>query len=292
MKTKKEKGDIGLTASISEFTKEGYHVSLPIAEHLKYDMVIEKNNNLARVQCRYTTAKENLMRVKLRSVWSNRKGVHKIKRNHNDYDILSVYCPNTNQCYFLADQEFEAQTALELNLKEEHHSEKTRTAKDYISCDRAFAIWISAKEQMCGKITENKKPLTDLLDKETILELKKTMTNQQIGILYGVSHIAVSNLIARYGIGEEVNRILSSRKRQFDKKDLVRGKVLELNERKISQRDIAKGVGCSRYFISRIIDEEKYKNGVVAEPSLKRLIANEPSLTRGPWVRIPPVPPP
>lgn len=254
MKTTKEKGDTGLTAAIYEFTKNGFNVSLPIAEHLKYDMVIEKNNVLARVQCRYTTADNNLMHVKLSSVWSNKKGNHKIKRNQNDYDILSVYCPNTNQCCFLADQEFGAKEALEINLNDEKTSEKTRLSKDYLSCDRAFEIWLTAKNNNSKKLFDHKKQIGDLLSKEKILELKKTMSNHQIGILYGISHVSVANLINKYGIVKDVGEIVSVKQRA------IKDEILNLYKNRESKRNIAKKVGCSRYAITRVIDEEVFKN--------------------------------
>ena len=76
--TKKQKGDIGLTKTIADLTSNQVNVSLPIAEHLKYDLVAESKGKLLRVQVRYTSESKgtNLLRVKLRSSWANKKGNH------------------------------------------------------------------------------------------------------------------------------------------------------------------------------------------------------------------------
>ena len=139
MLTTKEKGDIGLTKVIAELTEQGFGVSLPISEHLRYDCIIEKNGNCCRVQSKYTTSKEDKIEVKIESSWANSEGTHSVKRKKGDYDILAVYCPNTKRCYFLADNDFDNQCSINLRLKESKYPKKTfRWAKDYENCDDAF----------------------------------------------------------------------------------------------------------------------------------------------------------
>jgi hypothetical protein len=52
-----------------------YHVSLPISEHLKYDLIAEKNGVCKRIQVKFTTAKNGILNIKLKSVWSNKKAI-------------------------------------------------------------------------------------------------------------------------------------------------------------------------------------------------------------------------
>ena len=139
MLTTKEKGDIGSTKIMAEITEKLYNVSIPIAEHLKYDLIIEKNGKMCRVQSKYTLMKDNKIEVKIESLWANKKGNHSSKRQKGDYDILAVYCPNTKECYFLADKDFESKTSVILRVNSaKNKNSKIRWAKDYKDIDQAF----------------------------------------------------------------------------------------------------------------------------------------------------------
>jgi hypothetical protein len=136
MYTKKQKGDIGLAKAIAELTCMDVHVSLPLSEHLKYDIIGEYKGILKRIQVRYTTAKNNKIEIKLKSVWSNKKGNHILLREKGDFDILAAYCPNTNKVYFLDDKTFDNTTAITLRLQNQvgGNQFEVRMANNYIHC--------------------------------------------------------------------------------------------------------------------------------------------------------------
>ena len=143
MLTNKQKGDIGLTQAIADFTKNQVHVSIPISEHLKYDLVVEQNGELKRVQVRYSKLLDGkFIAVKLKSVWSNKKGLHVTKRQKGDYDVLAIYCPDTDQMYYVKDDEFDAQSALNLRLSKNNvtkaNKNRIRIAGEYKDCRRIF----------------------------------------------------------------------------------------------------------------------------------------------------------
>ena len=106
MHEKKLKGDIGLTAAIFKFTKMGWNACLPIAEHLKYDLIVEKAGECKRVQVRYTTPVNGRLAVKLQSTWSSKTGCRITPRIKGDYDILTIYNPERDEVYFLKDDDF------------------------------------------------------------------------------------------------------------------------------------------------------------------------------------------
>ena len=49
----KQKGDVALGVAISYFIVSGYEVSLPIGDKRDYDLIIEKNGELSRVQVKH-----------------------------------------------------------------------------------------------------------------------------------------------------------------------------------------------------------------------------------------------
>ena len=65
----KQQGNIGLAAAILYFTKKLYTVSLPLNDSQDYDLIVDINNSLCRVQVKTTTYKTayGIYQVSLRS---------------------------------------------------------------------------------------------------------------------------------------------------------------------------------------------------------------------------------
>ena len=87
MRTTQRKGGIALSQAIATFTKFGYDVLLPITESAAYDLVVDINNKLYRIQIKYTSNKE----IDLRNIHSNSNGYVVKKVTEKAYDWLYVY---------------------------------------------------------------------------------------------------------------------------------------------------------------------------------------------------------
>lgn len=97
----KEKGDIGVAMVIADLTKKGYSVSIPLAEHLPFDLiVISSDCKLSRISVKYSKHDE-CVKISLRTISSNSKGYVVKKVNLNDLDGFAVYSPITNECYYV-----------------------------------------------------------------------------------------------------------------------------------------------------------------------------------------------
>ena len=79
MRDTQRKGDIAVAVAIASFTKLGYDISLPITESAAYDLVVDDNSGLHRVQVRFTSGLE----VDLRRIHSNSKKGPPGKRREN-----------------------------------------------------------------------------------------------------------------------------------------------------------------------------------------------------------------
>lgn len=80
------KGDIALSQAIATFTKLGFDVLLPITESAAYDLVVDVNGILYRIQAKYTSGKE----IDLRNIHSNSQGYVIKKVEECAYDWLYV----------------------------------------------------------------------------------------------------------------------------------------------------------------------------------------------------------
>lgn len=50
----KEQGDIGVAHAIYWYTCQGFKVSIPNTDSTRYDLIVDKNGSLFRVQCKTT----------------------------------------------------------------------------------------------------------------------------------------------------------------------------------------------------------------------------------------------
>jgi len=96
MRTTQRKGDIAVSQAIARFTKMGYDVALPITESASYDLIVDTNKELRRVQVRYSSVRE----VALRRIHSNSNGYVVKKTKPNAYDWLYIF-KNTGEEYLI-----------------------------------------------------------------------------------------------------------------------------------------------------------------------------------------------
>lgn len=89
----KERGDRALGNAIHYYISQGYEVCLPIGDKRAYDLVIEKNGVLARVQVKYAGfyKGKNKCLVGLRITGGNQSYNYAKKYNDDAFDLLFVY---------------------------------------------------------------------------------------------------------------------------------------------------------------------------------------------------------
>ena len=96
----KQKGDISVGEAISHFLKREQEVLLPIGDKRPYDLVVEKNGLLQKVQCKFTDSKTSygIFTVDLRLTGGN-QSFHTVKYyGSNDFDVLLV-CTSSGDKY-------------------------------------------------------------------------------------------------------------------------------------------------------------------------------------------------
>jgi len=98
----KERGDIAVGFAISYFLSRGHEVCLPIGDKRPYDVIVEKDNNLSRVQIKYAgySTKKNRCQAGLRITGGNQSYTYAKKYNSNDFDLLFVYTAK-EECYII-----------------------------------------------------------------------------------------------------------------------------------------------------------------------------------------------
>lgn len=114
--TSTKQGDIGEAKAIYEYTKLGYGVSRTLFDSMKYDLIIDCNGQLKRVQVKTTRfkTKYGIYQVCLKTAGGNQSFATVHKRKDEDYDILFVLADNGDS-WSIPVTEFEARTTLNLS---------------------------------------------------------------------------------------------------------------------------------------------------------------------------------
>jgi PD-(D/E)XK endonuclease len=97
----KQLGARGLGAAIAFFTKNGYNVSIPITDTQRYDLVIETDNQLQRVEVKSSSFQRKNYECKLSTCGGNQSGAGRIKYlSSKECDLVFIYCDNGVQYLF------------------------------------------------------------------------------------------------------------------------------------------------------------------------------------------------
>lgn len=114
-KNSKKQGDVGLACSIFMLGKLGYTVSIPLTDSQDYDLIVEIDSKLCKVQVKTSRYKEhgNYV-VSLRTNGGNMTGAKKAKKMNKQYiDYLFVLVED-GTCYFIPSCEIVGDSSITL----------------------------------------------------------------------------------------------------------------------------------------------------------------------------------
>jgi hypothetical protein len=98
----KDKGDLGVAKAHADLVNHGYTVLFPATEHAPFDLVAYRDGVFVRIQVKFRSAATGTFTVHFRSVWNDRHGTHSRPADKSAIDVVCVYCPETDLCYYLA----------------------------------------------------------------------------------------------------------------------------------------------------------------------------------------------
>ena len=112
-------GNAGLGAAISYLTRVGHVVLIPLTDSQDYDLVVEINSKLDRVQVKTTnsTSKYGYYKVCLKTSGGNKSGTGKTKYFDNSKVEWVFVLAGNNSQYFIPSKEIEAKAQINLGDK-------------------------------------------------------------------------------------------------------------------------------------------------------------------------------
>lgn len=95
-------GDIGEMKAIYEFTKMGFIVSKPLTDNARYDLLVEINKRVFKVQVKTTKEVKDGKMIFATKTTNYVQGNWKVNRySTNDVDIFFLYCFDNDWCGLL-----------------------------------------------------------------------------------------------------------------------------------------------------------------------------------------------
>ena len=102
----KDKGDLGTAKAHADLAAQGFTVLFPVTEHAAFDLVAYGSGRFHRVQVKFRSSRAGAISVQFRSVWADRNGTHMKPSDKSEFDVVCIYCPETDECYYVRPSEF------------------------------------------------------------------------------------------------------------------------------------------------------------------------------------------
>lgn len=98
----KQKGNIGEAKCLAKMVELGVPVCLPFGDNERYDMIIERNGNLEKIQIKYSSQQENKGSIIFKTSSSTNHTTNKHYSTYeNDIDAFLLYNALTDEVYYL-----------------------------------------------------------------------------------------------------------------------------------------------------------------------------------------------
>ena len=111
----KDKGNLGIAKAHADLVSKGLTVLFPATEHAPFDLVAYDDGEFHRLQVKYRSARAGSISVNFRSVWADRNGTHMTRMDKRAIDMVCIYCPETDECYYVRPDEHGASVTIRIS---------------------------------------------------------------------------------------------------------------------------------------------------------------------------------
>ena len=125
--TNKQRGNAGLSLAIAYYGCNDYTVSIPLNDTQDYDLIVDKNGDLLKVQVKFVSYKDKYgaYQANLKSSGGTKGAIYKTVKDTN-IDIVFIVCSDKT-LYEIPISEIENSSSLNLRKEPSRYS----NAKDY-----------------------------------------------------------------------------------------------------------------------------------------------------------------
>lgn len=131
--TAKQRGNLTELQCLTAFYEAGCHVSLPYGENSRYDMIVDVNGQLIKVQVKTASIKkdtDNAIIFSCRSSYVNCTGTKNVKYTKQEIDYFATFWDG--QCYLVPVEECSTEKTLRFKPPKNGQTKGIVFASDYL----------------------------------------------------------------------------------------------------------------------------------------------------------------
>jgi hypothetical protein len=130
--TPSEKGSVSEAQLLAALVRTGHCVLVPYGDHKRYDLAIDENGALRRIQVKTGRLDNGVVIFKTASKATNKKHEGKWQNYEGSVDYFGVYCPQNAKCYLVpAEGCTKSDCYLRIDPVKNSRVYNSRWAKDY-----------------------------------------------------------------------------------------------------------------------------------------------------------------
>ena len=128
----KQKGDLGVLKAQVDLFEQGFTILAPLTEHSPFDLVAYRDGEFRRVQVKYRKLdRHGKLDIKFSTCWADKNGAHTVPIDKNEVDLYCVFCPDTDECYYLDPKEFGSNMTLRVKTPKNNQLKNVNFAADF-----------------------------------------------------------------------------------------------------------------------------------------------------------------
>ena len=125
-------GDLGVLKAQVDLYQKGYWVSIPLTEHAPFDLIITRDGISQSIQVKSRSINaRGVLEIPFRQSYSTKHGVQTSAWKKTDIDIVCVYCPETDECYYFNPKKFRKTLALRVEAPKNNQRSGVNFAADF-----------------------------------------------------------------------------------------------------------------------------------------------------------------
>jgi PD-(D/E)XK nuclease superfamily protein len=122
--TPSKKGAIAEAEVAAAATRAGIVVLRPDTGGGRYDLVFDTGPELLRVQCKYANQKGDVIVVYTGTCRLTPSGYRRTTYTRDEVDLVAVFCPDVDECFFIPIHDVEGRHVLHLRLAAARNNQK------------------------------------------------------------------------------------------------------------------------------------------------------------------------
>ena len=128
----KDKGDLGVLKAQIDLFEQGFTIFVPLTEHCPFDLAAYRDGEFRRVQVKYRSIDRfGKIEVKFSTCWADANGTHTVPVDKDQIDLYCIYCPDTDECYYLEPAKYGSNVSLRVRTPKNGQRRNVNFASDH-----------------------------------------------------------------------------------------------------------------------------------------------------------------